>query len=404
MNDLSILKVSQLNTYLKAYIDENSKLKGLYVRGEVTDFKGSYLSGHLYFALKDETSEVRCVMFKSYADRVRFNIENGMSVILRCDLTVYAKSASCQLCVYDLQPDGLGAKYLAFLQLKEKLKNEGLFDESIKKSLPRYPKKIGVITSAQGAAIHDIENVISRRWPLAKIVLTSASVQGENAPKELIDGLIAQESTVKPDLIIIGRGGGSSEDLSAFNDEALARQIFRCQIPVISAVGHEVDFSICDLVADLRAPTPSAAAELAVPDMNEVLMDLDANSAWLYEMMERKIASYEDEIKSLSEKGFSILKAAELYELKVKNFKDSLSFQMSKYLSDKELQIKENLLKLDSNNPSKILERSVCIVEKDQKQVKSIQGISKDDVLNVNFVDGILETKVINVTERKDSK
>ena len=251
----NILTVTQITSYLKSYIDENKKLSGIYIKGEITDFKVNFYSGHFYFTLKDSGAEISCVMFRSYAERIRFMPQNGMSVIVRCDLSVYQKACSCQLYVYDIQPDGLGAKHLAFEQLKSKLESEGLFDAQFKKTLPQYPERIGVITSANGAAFQDIINVLSRRWPVAKIILTPVSVQGEDAPAQILSALIKQDNVIKPDVIILGRGGGSSEDLSAFNDEALARAVFACKTPVVSAVGHETDFSICDFVADFRAPT-----------------------------------------------------------------------------------------------------------------------------------------------------
>ncbi|MBQ6699599.1 MAG: exodeoxyribonuclease VII large subunit, partial [Oscillospiraceae bacterium] len=292
MAGFNILTVSQITAYLKSYLDENKKLSGIYIKGEITDFKANFYSGHFYFSLKDQNSEINCVMFKSYAERIRFLPKDGMSVIVRCDLSVYQKSCSCQLYVYDIQPEGLGAKHLAFEQLKEKLEKEGLFDAQYKKDIPPYPEKIGVITSAYGAALQDIINVLSRRWPVTKIVLTPVSVQGEDAPEQLLKAVKKQDELVKPDVIIIGRGGGSSEDLSAFNDEKLARAIFECNTPVISAVGHETDFSICDFVADLRAPTPSAAAELASPDINVLRQTIDGNLEWMKDRILKKCDNY----------------------------------------------------------------------------------------------------------------
>ena len=270
MAAFNILTITQITSYLKSYIDENPKLSGIYVRGEITNYKGNYYSGHLYFTLKDASSEISCVMFKSYAERLRFTLKDGMSVIARCDLSVYQKTGSCQLYVYDAQPDGIGAEFLAIEELKAKLSSEGLFDIEHKKPIPYFPERIGVITSAQGAAIHDIENVLNRRWPIAKIILTPVLVQGETAAYQLRKALEIQDTKIKPDVIIIGRGGGSAEDLFAFNDESLARAIYKCNTPIISAVGHEVDYSISDFVADLRAATPSAAAELVAPDINDI--------------------------------------------------------------------------------------------------------------------------------------
>jgi len=327
----NILTVTQITAYLKSYIDENKKLSGIYIKGEITDFKANFYSGHYYFSLKDSGAEINCVMFRSYAERIRFMPENGMSVIVRCDLSVYQKACSCQLYVYDIQPEGLGAKQLAFEQLKAKLESEGLFDAQNKKAIPQYPEKIGVITSANGAALQDIINVLKRRWPVARIMLTPVSVQGEDSPKQLASAIRKQNEIIKPDVIIIGRGGGSSEDLSAFNDEELARAIFACKIPVISAVGHETDFSICDFVADLRAPTPSAAAELASPDINNLRQVFDDNIDWMRDYISKKRDKYTDILNN-----FKCVKSGYL------QINSEINFRKNSILQKKNLFLKEN--------------------------------------------------------------
>lgn len=401
MVETSILSVSQINSYLKAYIDENSRLKNLYVKGEIADFKGAYYSGHLYFTLKDSQSEIRCVMFKTYADRLNFTPQNGMSVIIHCDLTVYQKSGSSQLCIYSMEPEGLGAKYLAFKQLKEKLQQEGLFMEEHKKPLPRFPSTIGVVTSAQGAAIHDIENVVKRRWPLARIILSPSAVQGETAPAELKAALLRLENEIKPDVIIIGRGGGSSDDLDAFNDEELARTIYRCNTPIVSAVGHEIDYSISDFVADLRAPTPSAAAELIVPDMAEISQSLDSNYDWLCETVRKKIGNAETVLKNVGETKFRLLagKKLDTYGSMVSEKKLKLSTGFSILLKHKEGLLEGALSKLDSNNPAKYLKKTVCIVEKDNRPVKSLSGISPGDKVSLRFSDGTATATIDSVVK-----
>lgn len=401
MAGFNILTVTQITSYLKSYIDENKKLSGIYIKGEITDFKANFYSGHFYFSLKDSGSEINCVMFRSYAERIRFMPENGMSVIVRCDLSVYQKSCSCQLYVYDIQPEGLGAKHLAFEQLKAKLEAEGLFDAAYKKSLPRYPEKIGVITSANGAALQDIINVLTRRWPVAKIVLTPVSVQGEDSPAQLLAAVKKQDSAIKPDVIIIGRGGGSSEDLSAFNDEMLARAIFTCKTPIVSAVGHETDFSICDFVSDMRAPTPSAAAELISPDINALRQTFDDNLEWMRDYIGRKCDKYADLLQKFT-------------SVKSKNFTDNfINIQQNKLdiLSEKMLLSYKNrilkkesqyafaLSKLDSNNPAKILARSVCRIEKDKKQVVSVKETALGDNIDIYFRDGMLKA---TVTEKEE--
>ncbi|MBQ7938276.1 MAG: exodeoxyribonuclease VII large subunit [Oscillospiraceae bacterium] len=401
MAGFNILTVSQINSYLKSYIDENKKLSGIYIKGEITDFKTNFYSGHFYFSLKDESSEIRCVMFKSYSERIRFMPKDGMAVIVRCDLSVYQKSCSCQLYVYDIQPDGLGAKHLAFEQLKEKLEKEGLFDPSLKKNLPRYPEKIGVITSATGAAVQDIINVLTRRWPVAKIVLTPVSVQGEDSPKQLLAAVKKQDSEIKPDVIIIGRGGGSSEDLSAFNDEELARAIFSCKTPVISAVGHETDFSICDFVADMRAPTPSAAAELSSPDINSLRQTIDDNLEWMKDYIQRKCDDYADVLDRFTSVKFERF-TDKIISPRLENtekLKKELVLSYKNLLGNKQNSFIPELSKLDSNNPAKILKKSVCRIELDGKPVVLSNNLSVNDEIDIYFSDGNIKA---TVTDKKE--
>ena len=396
MPGFNILTVTQITSYLKSYIDENKKLSGIYIKGEISDFKANFYSGHFYFSLKDSGAEINCVMFRSYAERIRFMPENGMSVIVRCDLSVYQKSCSCQLYVYDIQPEGLGAKQLAFEQLKAKLEAEGLFDAQNKKSVPLYPEKIGVITSANGAALQDIINVLTRRWPAVKIMLTPVSVQGEDSPKQLLAAVKKQDSVIKPDVIIIGRGGGSSEDLSAFNDEELARAIFACNIPVISAVGHETDFSICDFVADLRAPTPSAAAELASPDINSLRQAFDDNLDWMRGCIAKKCDKYAailDNFKCVKSVYFTDKFENKLQE-KLNFAKEKLVFEGKRVLSGKTFLYKTELSKLDSNNPAKLLRKSICKIEIGDKALKSVSQAEIGDSIKIYFSDGMLKATV----------
>ncbi len=401
MAGFTILTVNQITSYLKSYIDENKKLSGIYIKGEISDFKANFYSGHFYFSLKDSEAEINCVMFKNYAQRIRFMPENGMSVIVRCDLSVYQKACACQLYVYDMQPDGLGAKHLAFEQLKEKLQKEGLFDAQNKKPLPEYPEKIGVVTSASGAAIQDIVNVLKRRWPLAKLLLTPVSVQGEEASQQLIAALQKQDNEIKPDVIIIGRGGGSSEDLSAFNDEALARAIFACKTPVVSAVGHETDFSISDFVADLRAPTPSAAAELVSPDMDALRQSLDDNVEWMRSVIAKKHDDYAKILEKFTavKSNYFTDKIIEKRAEKANLLRKNLLSAYKNLLIEKQDNYVLALAKLDSNNPVKILERSVCRVELDGKEVKSVNAVSTGNEIDIYFADGALRA---TVTDKKE--
>ena len=258
--------VSQLNTYIRSRMEEDPTLQSLFVVGEISNFTDHYRSGHLYLSLKDEKSVIRAVMFAQYARRLRFRPEDGMKVIARGRVGVYEANGQYQLYIEDMQPDGLGALNLAFEQLKQKLEKEGLFARERKKPLPKYPERIGVITSPTGAAVQDITTILARRFPLAEIVFCPVLVQGEGAAPQIVKALEEMNRRQAADVIILGRGGGSLEDLWAFNEESVARAVAASEIPVISAVGHETDFTICDFAADCRAATPSAAAELAVPD------------------------------------------------------------------------------------------------------------------------------------------
>ena len=274
-DNADILSVSALNNYIKNIFENNRTLSSVTVRGEISNFV-NHRSGHLYFTLKDADGQIRSVMFKSRALTLKFMPESGMKVIVHGSVTVYPRDGSYQLYATSMQPDGIGALYLAYEQMKERLAKEGLFDESHKLPIPRIPATVGVITSPTGAAVRDIINVTGRRFPQAKILLYPALVQGEGAEASLISALDYLDKSGLCDVIIIGRGGGSIEDLWAFNGESLARRIYYATTPIISAVGHETDFTICDFVADMRAPTPSAAAEIAVPDRRELAQRLDS--------------------------------------------------------------------------------------------------------------------------------
>jgi exodeoxyribonuclease VII large subunit len=272
--DKKIYSVSQLNKYIKMLFDTNNVLSNISIQGEITNFKAHY-TGHLYFTLKDESSSIKCIMFKSYADSVKFKIEDGLKVVVNATVSVYEKDGTYQLYCKSMSPVGIGDLYLAFEQLKEKLKNEGLFEESRKRDIPFLPKRVGVITSKTGAVIKDIINVATRRYNKLDLLIYPAAVQGVNVSSSVIAGLNMFNKLNNVDVIIITRGGGSFEDLFGFNDEKLAYEIFNSKIPVISAVGHETDFTICDFVADLRAPTPSAAAELVFPQLIDIVNKID---------------------------------------------------------------------------------------------------------------------------------
>ena len=284
----SALTVRQLNLYVRSLIEGDARLSNVLVSGELSNFKNHYASGHLYFTLKDREASIRCVMFRSFAERIKFKPLDGLKVVLRGRVSIYEKDGQYQFYAEEMLPEGVGDIALGFEQVKAKLETEGLFDQSTKRPLPKFPKRIAVVTSDTGAAVKDIMNILSRRWSLAEIVLCSVAVQGEQAVPEMLSALDRLYSLSGIDVIIIGRGGGSAEDLWAFNSEQLARKIYESPVPVISAVGHETDFTICDFVADLRAPTPSAAAELAVPNINEISSKLNRYENSLKSFLENK--------------------------------------------------------------------------------------------------------------------
>jgi exodeoxyribonuclease VII large subunit len=283
-----VLSVSQINFYIKSLIENDGKLQFVLVTGEISNLTVHQRSGHIYLSLKDSNSVISAVMFAGNARRLKFRPENGMKIICRGRISLYEPSGRYQLYIEDMQPDGVGALALAFEQLKSGLEKKGLFDHAHKKPLPKFPKTIGVITSPTGAAVQDITNILRRRFPSVDIILAPVLVQGDSAPKQLVNAVNKFSESKIADVIIIGRGGGSAEDLWAFNDEELAYAVYHCKTPVISGVGHETDFTICDFVADKRASTPSAAAELAVPDRQELISYYKKQRQYLAATLEQK--------------------------------------------------------------------------------------------------------------------
>lgn len=388
--------VTQLNEYVKMLVDSDEILQTAAVCGEISNYKHHYATGHLYFTLKDERSAVKCVMFARDASRLRFEPENGMTVTAWGRVSVFPRDGAYQLYIGFMSPSGLGEQYYAFEMLKQKLSAEGLFDSARKKALPRFPRKIGIVTSPTGAAVRDLYNVLTRRWPVAQIELYPALVQGSGAALSLRKGIEYFDSKNEVDVVILGRGGGSGEDLSAFNDEALARAIAASAIPIISAVGHETDVSISDFVADLRAPTPSAAAELAVPDMREYSAAISAQLARIKGIVSQRIEFGEAGLKTLSES--SVLKSPERYfDIKF-NELDHLSERLSdKYgdiLNSSGSRFASLVAKLDALSPLSVLSRGYSIATKDDKTVSSVNELSSGDELELIFNDGKVDVRV----------
>ncbi len=396
-----LITVSQLNRYVKSVFDGDPNLKLIFVTGEISNLKINSFSGHMYFTLKDDGASVKAVMFKSYASRLRFLPQEGMKVICRAGVTLYERDGAYQLYVSDMQPDGAGSIAVAFEQLKEKLSNEGLFDSNKKKTIPQFPEKIAIITSETGAAVQDMISVIGRRWPLATLVMCPVKVQGTGSAEQMCDALSDVNNYTGCDVIIIGRGGGSQEDLWCFNDEQLARQIAASNIPVISAVGHETDFTICDFVADMRAPTPSAAAELAVPDINEVTLSVFGLTDRMHNYVRTYLDLYERRLSELTARRALSDKFAtvELLSMRLDNIRSRLDASFNEISTDAIHRLTSASAKLDAMNPAKILLRGYSIAEKQGITVKSVTELKEEDIINIKLSDGCAECKVLT-TER----
>lgn len=396
------LSVTQLNEYLKMVIDGDRVLSNVFVRGEISNFK-LYSSGHAYFTLKDDAGQLKSVMFRSYFSRLAFLPEDGMRIIAHGRVSVYESSGQYQLYVDDMQPDGAGSLAMRFEQLKRKLAAEGLFDEARKRPLPPIPWRIGVITSPSGAAVHDIINVLGRRFPAAEMILYPSEVQGTQAPAQLISGIEFFSMTGLVDVIILGRGGGSAEDLWAFNDEYLARAVAACSVPVISAVGHESDFTICDFVADRRAPTPSAAAELAVPDMGEMLRSFAAMRAGLQNSMQKRISQERRMLNQIAQS--RIYKYPEQmldgFCQRLDEREASLNRAAEQLLLQKRQSTVAIAGKLQALNPLAVLARGYATVSRDGTTIASAKQIQDNDTLDIRFADGSVRA---TVSKRKDTQ
>lgn len=398
-NSRMILSVTQINEYIRALLAQDEVLSMIMVRGEISNLT-FHRSGHIYFTLKDEASVLKSVMFRSSAQRVRFALKEGMSVIVYGRISLYTPSGQYQLYAEDIQPDGIGALYIAYEQIKERLAKEGLFDQSRKKPIPKIPTTVGIITSPTGAAIHDMINVMGRRFPLAKLVLYPALVQGENAYKTLIAGLEYFNSTKSADVIIIGRGGGSMEDLWAFNNVELAYAVAGSDIPVISAVGHESDFTICDFVADLRAPTPSAAAELAVPNAFNVRTEINKSKDSMQAVLISRIQQYKKHIDMLASSRVLSSRESLLdeYKMKINLLSDKLDASIDIVIKKKEYSFNILSAKLNAISPLNTLKRGYAIVQScDGKAISSVDNIEHNESLEISLADGKIKANVYEI-------
>ena len=398
------LTVTQLNNSIKGLIDMDPALADVCVRGELSNYK-IYPSGHHYFTLKDSESSIRCVMFKSSASKLRFRPESGMGVTAFGRVSVYPRDGAYQLYCSGLMPEGTGDLQVAFEQLKKKLDEEGLFDRTHKKPLPRYPERIAIITSSAGAAVHDIIRILGHRWPLTKVLLLPVRVQGTEAPPEIVGAIRYANEFKVADVIITGRGGGSIEDLWAFNDERVARAIYASEIPVISAVGHEPDVTISDYVADVRASTPSNAAELAVPDINEFTEGLHSYEIRSRQAMAKRLAALRTKLDSISGKRVMQDPAASIDNRRIEldRSRDRLVSAQEHILSEKKHEFVRLTAALDAMSPLKVLSRGYSITTgSGGKNIKSVNEIHAGDKLTVRLADGTAGCTVDNVEHLPD--
>ena len=405
------LTVSQLTRYIKYKLDNDTNLQEVYLKGEISNFK-AHTRGHFYFTIKDEGSRINAVMFASSASKVKFTPEDGMKILVTGRISVYEATGGYQIYVNEMMEDGVGNLYVAFEQLKKKLASEGLFDDRYKKTIPKIPERVGVITAPTGAAIRDIISTINRRFPLTEVILLPSLVQGEGAKEDIVRQIKRAED-YNLDVLIVGRGGGSIEDLWAFNEEIVARAIFECPIPIISAVGHEIDFTIADFVADLRAPTPTGAAEIAVPNKADVInyinqLSLRSRKAigTIFELKKKRLDNiksnyilnnpldlYSAKIQKLDYLTESLIKNYKVIidkeKIKLNNIKTRPLFSNPLVILDKTKQRYTLLLsKLDTLSPLKTLERGYGIIKLNEKAVTSIKDLNKDDLIDIELKDG----------------
>lgn len=404
MANSTVLGVSQLNRYVKSLLEGDFRLRDILVRGEISNFSGPYRSGHCYFSLKEGDSAVRVVMFASYARQLPFRPENGMAVLLRAGVTLYERDGSYQLMAYDMQPEGLGSLQLAYEQLRRRLEEEGLFDLGRKRPLPPYPERIGLLTSENGAALHDMVTILGRRFPPAKLLLYPALVQGKEAPASLIRGLRWLNEQGNCDLILMGRGGGSLEDLWAFNDEKLVRAVAASETPIISAVGHETDVTLCDFAADLRAPTPSAAAELAVPDGSQLLELLEGRQEELSLRLRNRLQQARQRLEALEGREVFGPKALESQRQRLSQLEETIARQGKEDLAGRQQRLAAQSAALELLNPWAQLSRGWSLTEgEDGQRLRSVQDLEPGQRLRTRLRDGSVLSVVETIEPHKGS-
>lgn len=393
------ITVTQLTRYIKFQIDNDRNLNQVYLKGEISNFK-AHSKGHFYFTIKDENSRINAIMFASSAKKVPFLPKDGMKVLVRGRISVFESTGNYQIYVEEMLEDGLGDLHIAFEQLKEKLEKEGLFDASHKKPVPRIPQKVGVITAPTGAAIKDILSTIKRRFPLCEVILFPSLVQGEGAKEDIVRNLeIADNYGL--DTIILGRGGGSIEDLWAFNEEMVAYAIYKAKTPIISAVGHEIDFTISDFVADLRAETPTGAAERAVPNLVDVINHMNQLQIRMNKSINNLLDSYTLRIKKIKE-SYVLKNPMHIYEIKEQRLDisiEKLETYIKNYLYKKENVLDKLISKIKLLNPLDSLKRGYAVVRSNNKCIKSLKEIKQKDLIEVEVYEGKIKAEVKEVLE-----
>lgn len=399
---MPVITVSQLNNYMKRFVDGNIHLTGLWIKGEISNCKQHY-SGHIYLTLKDSLSVLKVIMFRSYCEKLKFQPENGMRVMIFGNVSVFERDGVYQLYAEKIIPDGVGELYAAYNQLKTRLDEEGLFRESTKKRIPVYPQRIAVVTSPTGAALRDIINIITRRYPLCHIRVYPVKVQGIGAADSICDALKRISESNDCDTVILGRGGGSLEDLWAFNEEKTAYAIYNCSIPVISAVGHETDYTISDFVADLRAPTPSAAAELAVPDAGELWHKLDNSVS---SMISSVVSAYRHAELSLRVMDDDFLLSSEMSillnkRLMFENILQQINNSCNYFVSGISGRVSSLSSELNALNPDNVLKRGYSYVTSTEGHVLDFENLEIGESVNVIFDKGILECEISNLKKTK---
>ncbi|MCL2406693.1 MAG: exodeoxyribonuclease VII large subunit [Defluviitaleaceae bacterium] len=370
--------ITQINNYVKTLLDNDVFVSGFFIEGEVSNYK-THPSGHIYFTFKDESSSINAVMFKGDAAELEFEPRNGVKVTAYGRVSIYEKTASCQLYVQMMRPVGLGARHMAYEILKGRLAEEGLFDITRKSELPRFPVRIGIVTSRAGAALQDIINVAGRRNPSVGLLLAHATVQGQDAPREIAEAIELLNSSSNCDVIIVGRGGGSAEDLWAFNEEVVVRAVAASRIPIISAVGHETDYTLCDLAADLRAPTPSAAAEICVPELADILRIIHSSQKLLKSILDDKIEYYGDRLTSLTNYMRNIL---------------------DRRINYADVRLAHSLRILSNLAPHNILKRGYAVLSRYDKNVISTKDIQISDIVNIQLTDGDITAEVMEISSK----